>query len=495
MILAREAKFRNPSLQVVLGGPQVPDNTQGFFELYPFVDVLVHGEGEKALLEVLQKELYPGVETRYTNLPSQRLSNLDELPSPYLSGVIDRLTQSSKHSWWVASWETNRGCPYSCSFCDWGSATYTKLRQYPERRLYDEITWFSKKKIEYIDCCDANFGMLPRDFDLARALHISTTQYGYPVTFRQSWAKNSSEKVIDIAKELQSAGLLKAVGLAVQSLDTTTLKIVKRKNLPFVRFSDLTRQFNAAQLPTYTEIIRGLPGETLESFKAGISTLVADSYIDTIYIYNCGILPNAPMADPEYRRRYDIKAIRSPIFLAHSTRGATVPEYEDVVIETSSMLLADMKLAHFFSWAILVGESLGLLKILRISFGDDATHVQDFYDRFLEFCQGTHELFGDEFIKVQTYVENGFSGLGWDHYDAQLGEISWPIEEASWLRLVESSLLPQALRALCRYLALDESVIDLQLQILVRRSETTSVIDWAREVMWYGRRGRKYLKG
>ena len=34
-------------------------------------------------------------------------------------------------------------------------------------RVYSELDWFSKNKIEFIFCCDANFGMLPRDFEIA----------------------------------------------------------------------------------------------------------------------------------------------------------------------------------------------------------------------------------------------------------------------------------------------------------------------------------------
>ena len=35
-------------------------------------------------------------------------------------------------------------------------------------------------------------------------------------------------------------------------------------------------------------------------------------------------------------------------------------------------------------------------------------------------------------------MNKGYSGKGWDHYDSSLGEIYWPIEEASWLRLTSN---------------------------------------------------------
>ncbi len=152
---------------------------------------------------------------------------------------------------WIASWETNRGCPYQCTFCDWGSATFTKMRKWEESRLFKEIEWFAQNKIPYIDCCDANFGIYQeRDLSLATKLKEEALKTHYPEKIRPAWAKNSSEKIIPIAKELQAGGILGAVTLAVQSLDPDTLNIVKRANIKFDKFSDLVSEFRLHNIPT-----------------------------------------------------------------------------------------------------------------------------------------------------------------------------------------------------------------------------------------------------
>ena len=116
--LAREVKGRNPQLRVVFGGPQVPNDPTGFFDTYPFVDVLVHSEGELSASSVIGGALSgPGITTRdHCSQPPQRLGDLMSLPSPYLDGTIDQLTSNITGIRWVATWETNRGCPYSCTF-------------------------------------------------------------------------------------------------------------------------------------------------------------------------------------------------------------------------------------------------------------------------------------------------------------------------------------------------------------------------------------------
>jgi radical SAM superfamily enzyme YgiQ (UPF0313 family) len=121
--LARRAKELNPRLKVVFGGPEVPDHAEGFFERHSYVDVLVHGEGEVSLSEVLQADSYYrrggglvlGIETREgKGLPRERIKDLESIPSPFTTGLMWKLAERSRYRW-VASWESNRGCPFACT--------------------------------------------------------------------------------------------------------------------------------------------------------------------------------------------------------------------------------------------------------------------------------------------------------------------------------------------------------------------------------------------
>ena len=89
-------------------------------------------------------------------------------------------------------------------------------------------------------------------------------------------------------------------------------------NIKFDSFGDLAATFRENNIPTYTELIMGLPGETLKTFKQGLEN-IAHTKIDTVFIYHCSVLPNAPMNVPEYREKYGIKLVKSPIMLVHSS--------------------------------------------------------------------------------------------------------------------------------------------------------------------------------
>lgn len=452
---AKRVKEINGNCLIISGGPQIPNEpTKEFFMKNEF-DIYVHNEGELILKNIFEKiildkshpsigkkiENIKGISTLFTqNSKEDRISDLSILPSPYLTNEVWNLVDKSDDIRWVSSWETNRGCPYQCTFCDWGSATYTKLRKYPTERLLQEIEWFSNNEIDYIDCCDANFGILHRDLELAKKMKEQALENGFPKTFRQSWAKMSSNKIIPIAQELKDGNLLSAVGLAVESLDENTLDVIKRKNIKFDVFSDLTKEFKKNNLPTYTEIIRALPGETLQSFKSNLEELVSNSEIGSIYIYNCCVLPNAPLNDSDYKNIHGVQTIKSPIYLAHSSiHNRGIQEYEEIVSQTATATNEDVKKMFLYSWLILTFQNLGLFEYISRYFNQEFNlSFMEFYDLFLEYCSITDGLFSKEYNIVKDYIDNGYSGLGWDHYDFNLGPIFWPIEEASWLRLTNS---------------------------------------------------------
>jgi len=492
--LAKKIKTVNPNCLIIFGGPQVPDKTKDFFDNHPYVDLLVHGEGEiileKVLIEYLGNKDFSkidGVESKdFKTKPQTRTKDLNKLPSPYLTNVIWDLVEKRENITFTASWETNRGCPYPCTFCDWGSLTNTSLTSWSDDQLFKEIEWFSKNKIGYIDCCDANFGILQeRDLRIAEKLKDVALENGYPERFRAAWAKLSSEKIIPIAKKLQEGNVLKAVSLALQSLDETALETVKRANIKFSQFSQLTETFRKNGIPTYTELIMGLPGETVESWKKGLEILASDMKGGSLYIYNCGVFENAPMNTPAYLDFNKIKSIRSPIYLSHSSineRG--IPEYENIIVSSSSFTTDDLKKIYLYSWVIQVYHNFGIFEFLTKFYKkENEISIMQFYDTFLEFCKTSDTIFSDEYNIVIPYIEDGYAGKGWNHHDPALGDIYWAIEEASWLRLVlNKSRLIDDTRKFLNFLneknnlsineGLQDDLINFQIFLLTTRTDS-----------------------
>ena len=460
-LLAKKVKENNPNCLVIFGGPQVPLEYEGdvprkwvneskgsFFSDYPHVDMLVHQEGELTLKEIFETytndkdySKINGIETReFRTPPRERIMDLDVLPSPYLTNLVWELVEPVEGVSYIASWETNRGCPFQCTFCDWGSATKSKVRKRDMATLLKEIEWFADNKIPYVDICDANFGIFAdRDLELAQKLKTEKLAKGFPGRIGIAWAKASSERVIHIARELLEADLLRAVTLAVQSLDPSTLNIIKRSNIKFDKFSTLLQQFRSQKIENYTEIIMGMPGETLESYKNGLEQLMELFPRPVIFIYNCGIFVNAPMNKASYIEAHGIKVIKSPIYLWHSSiynRG-TVPEYDNITTSANTFTSEDLSKMYLYGWTTQAFHSLGTLEYVS-KFYHQIFKMKfvTFYEHFVEYCQSTQGLFNNEYRILVDYMKTGYKGGGWDHYDPNLAPIYWPIEEATWLRCV-----------------------------------------------------------
>jgi hypothetical protein len=140
---------------------------------------------------------------------------------------------------------------------------------------------------------------------------------------------------------------------------------------------------------------------------------------------------------PEYREKYKLKTIRSPIYLGHSSLdNRTMEEYENVITSTSTATEEDIRQMYLYSWITLSMHSFGILEYVSRYYNKvhDMSYMK-FYEKLLEFCKTRKSIFSDEYEKVVEHSNNGYEGKGWNHHDPNLGDINWPIEEATWLRL------------------------------------------------------------
>ena len=453
---AKLVKKYNPDVLIILGGPQVPDNPDGFFEKYPFVDILCHGEGEIVFSEILKRYIdgelldkidgisYNDVKNKEIihNSRSSRAIDLESIPSPYLEGVFSELFK--KNIDWQASWETNRGCPYRCTFCVCGAEYYNKIRKFSfEDRLLAEIDWFSKNKIGLVFGCDANFGVFKRDLDIAKALVKNKKRFGYPQKFRVCNAKNSNQVVYEISEVLNDAGMDKGTSMSVQSMDENVLNTIKRKNIGLDKFKDLMSKFNKSDISTYTEIILPLPGESLKSFMSGLDTLFHGGQHNQLNIYNCTILANSEMADEDYVKEHDIKMVETPVFQAHvdNLPNKYVQEKEIIAIATKTMPLDDWKKCQRYSWAVQAFHTLGLMQGIAITFVNMYDiNYSDFYLSFIEYAENNVDTFIGNEIKYQNKsINNILNGKSQGQIVPEYNlNIIWPTEEATLLRVLDN---------------------------------------------------------
>ncbi len=308
---------RRPGAHVMLGGPQVMNKSEYYLAPEHPSLVLCNGEGEYTFTNYLAQLASGEPEFSAVNgmsfyrdgelitTPKQeRVRDLDELPSPYLDGYLDARDQ---YVWAVV--ETNRGCPFRCTYCYWGAATNAKVHRFHEDRVFEELTWLSERGVPYIFIADANFGMLRRDVEIARHLAECRERFGAPLTVYFSSSKNTPERVTEITRVLDDAGLVATQPISLQTMSPRALDRVKRSNIKSRSYIELQRVLNERRQSSFLEMIWPLPGETLSSFKRGLGELCslgADSFI----VYPLLLINNVEM--DEQREEHGLVTIEDP---------------------------------------------------------------------------------------------------------------------------------------------------------------------------------------
>ncbi len=366
--IARRYRQLYPETVIVFGGPQVPENSERlirFMQEHPWVDLACYTEGEEPFLRILENfhprlwQQVPGVAFRTNSsieitAPPARLEELDQIPSPYLSGAFDALMADKSHvaGSWSALMETNRGCPFTCAFCCWGAGDRRRVRSYSLERVFAEIEWFGRHKIEFVFCCDANFGILPRDMDIVERVAELKNRCGYPRAFSVQSTKNSTTKIFNLQKRLNDAGLQKGVNLALQSLHRPTLTAIERSNITTETYAELLGLFNSAAIPAFSDLILGLPEESYVSYTEGVEQVIRQGQHNRIQFINLTVLENTAMAEPAYIERFKLELVNSRIVSHHTslTELSGVSESQRLVVGTAALPPADWRRARVFSW-------------------------------------------------------------------------------------------------------------------------------------------------
>lgn len=355
--LAETFKQLNPAGWAVFGGTHVADQADRVFRMFPEVDIVVNGEGEFTFRDILRAYLdgtprnnlsgIPGLSYRdrigkLTTTESRgRIANLDDIPSPFLTGTIDMFDDRGQFRYDVALMETNRGCPYKCAFCYWGGAVGQKVRVFSRERVRAELDYFGKLQVHTIVLCDANFGLLPGDAQFIDDLVETRRKYGFPRALETSWAKNKSKTFYEIVHKMKNAGLRTSFTLALQTLDEQALSLMNRRNMKVNAWEDLSTWLSLEGLDCYAELIWGAPGETVDSFMRGYDELARK--VSRIACYPMLMLPNTDYS--EKKAEYGIISVRGD----HD-------DFEYVLANNTISFTDNQTMQRFLFWARVVAE-------------------------------------------------------------------------------------------------------------------------------------------
>lgn len=319
--IAKQIKLQSPETLVIFGGPNFPledERRKKWLNDHPFVDLYIIGEGEEPFAQIIDFwcETRDNYKTKQNNVMgcysvlngklckngdfSPRVANLDDVPSPYLNGYLDEFLQDTRLS---PLMESNRGCPFTCSFCADGIQAKSKVYSKSVSRFEQELEYIAQRyEGKTLTLADLNFGMYRSDVEISQEIAKIKEKYGYPYYIQVSTGKNNKARVLECAELLKGS-----MGLAasVQSLDKDVLTNVRRSNISEQQMIEMTKAGNKLSANTYSEVILALPGDTIEKHFQTVSKLM-DAKMKIISMYQCMILEGSELSSELYMNKWGL---------------------------------------------------------------------------------------------------------------------------------------------------------------------------------------------
>lgn len=399
--LSKKVKETWPNCKIIAGGYQVT----ALWAEDPLFDTCVIGDPETIFAKIVDGEIKDKLVTNYLKEwgSSSVLDNAAEIQELINSLAVKKEEQESI----VYVYETNRGCPYGCTFCSWGDSNRQKMRFKLLSTVKQELDILLNSSINILRIADANFGISRDDIEIAR--HIAQNKRKELQSVDVSWAKNNKEKCFEIAKIF--GPLVNRFKYGVQDIDDKVGVAIKRaETIPWRKaFGKFKKEL---EVPLRLDLIIGLPMQTRETFFNQLQSFM-DWHLDLPDVISvCQILPNTEMSDPTYIQKYGLqieseKAVTFPAYFSDQDKIknlnfnsiANNSEYNvDTVVATNSATREDISHMIIFSGMCRFMSRISVL---------DKNYIDMYYNLFVsEKYKTSHTIFKNAFNYVnQQYKE------------------------------------------------------------------------------------------
>lgn len=361
--IAKWVKKQWPHCIVITGGPhQYFKHDIQWFNKYPYIDASLPGDsyGELCLQELLDSFddlvinyesisnlCYPHGRTRMPKYSAKTLNSQTKKQFDYnwpsfadqknhVDYFVDHARKINPGCKILSVLETTRGCPYGCTYCDWGGGINTTVIKKNIESVKKDIELLKTYRLSYLYIADANFGIFgDRDIAIMKLLtdckqSDSSIKLGYG-----GFAK--TENKIDYIKQILELDIkygmsnAKEIKLSMQSLHLDVLKNIDRKNINLdVQLAKFRYLDGNKKLPIYVEMILGLPGMSMHKFYQELDTLGAHRL--SVMWFEWLLLPEAPAYSHNYRKQFGIRTINK----THGWMFDEIGSNRDIVIQTNT---------------------------------------------------------------------------------------------------------------------------------------------------------------
>jgi radical SAM superfamily enzyme YgiQ (UPF0313 family) len=368
------------------------DDDRALLASNPAIDLIIHGDAEVAFSNVvssyresgdrmaLRRSPADGCSALFegelrTGSPVPLLFDLDEVPSPYQTGMYDEFFERFDL---LPQIETMRGCPYECTFCTIGGHS-NRLRKYSVERIKEDILYIKDNSpSSVLRMADPNWGILPRDVEVAQFIRNLHDETGFPTSLRVYYAANGPfknvKKMADLLKPLLP------LNMSFQSMNDETLNDINRRNMRIEKVEEMISFAHANGMAASTELISSLPSESYEDFRNGFIKAL-ELRLDSIMVQPLYLIKGSELYPQAAREMHGLKTMFSLTGTdVTNVAGEWLFEADEIVVETNALPVEDFwKTQEFALFTALTYNAAYLKELLfhAMNYGVSVLDIQD----------------------------------------------------------------------------------------------------------------------
>jgi radical SAM superfamily enzyme YgiQ (UPF0313 family) len=510
---AKEIKKINRNILVVSGGPNIskePDRQKEFLEKNSFIDFYILNEAEVAVSDLLRR--YISVNFCIKSLKESHVKQslaihngelivgesiarigsknseykLDDIPSPYLNGMLDQFFDNT-----LAPFvQTNRGCPFACTFCHEGGEYYSSVSMRSVACIKSELEYIAQKMVEKspdvprIEMADSNFAMFKQDIEVTECFAQLQKKYGWPKLIRCTTGKNKPEQIIEAVEKVERDSLI--ITSSMQSTNPETLKEIKRSNISLDGYKKVQVDIQDKGLRSMADLILGLPLETRETHFNAMFSLI-DSGVQEFTSFQAMLLKSTELEEQTSVDKYGLvgKSRVLPRGIGKykiNDKDVIIAEIETIVVATDTLSFDDYLSSRILHLIAGIYHNSGvfdivdyileknnirkskLISVLHNRIEDKSSSVLKLIEDFLEATKG--ELFDTEEECLKFYAtEENLQRVK----SSEIGDnLLWRYIGVSFFRCWED-VVEELILSLNTLLDIDESIVnDMRTYLLAR---------------------------
>jgi hypothetical protein len=291
-------------------------------------------------------------------------------------------------------------------------------------RIQEEIYYIGKvikersPSMKAVRIADLNYGMYERDVQISEWFGEVQRDYDWPLLIDATTGKNQAQRIIRSLEKVNGALVMYQ---AVQSLDEDVLANVKRTNISLDTYAEVQMHIRGRGLRSSSDLILGLPGESLQTHLASIEKLI-NSWTHRLNNFQAMMLKGSDMETKASREKYGFTT-KFRLLPKNFGRygGEKVVGVEEIIVATNTLPFEDYLEARKVHFGIMVfWNSWRFEPILKLAktMGFTAwewlqTVIQEMeqqdllrqlLDRFIEETKG--ELYDDKESALAAYYDD-----------------------------------------------------------------------------------------